>query len=140
LSIAAADFDGDGKPDLALALWGAASVLLGNGDGSFQASKLFAVTSTPYAIVAGDFDGDGKADVAIANDTTSVLDRRALNLRDHAHAPRASHAYEEAPTPTKKLPRLRRSSHAYEEAPTRAKNHVRFRPGSGEERSRLRDP
>ncbi len=68
-----ADFNGDGKPDLAVAIGGAAApassvdVFLGNGDGTFNAAP--AVPSTNAAagsIVAGDFNDDGKQDLAIA--------------------------------------------------------------------------
>ena len=43
------------------------SVLLGNGDGTFQNQVTYAVGSEPYAIVAGDFTGDGRTDLAVAN-------------------------------------------------------------------------
>ena len=44
------------------------SVLLGNGDGTFQPQVTYAVGSYPDAIVAGDFNGDGRTDLAVAND------------------------------------------------------------------------
>ena len=43
------------------------SVLLGNGDGTFQPQVTYAVGSIPAAIVAGDFTGDGRLDLAVAN-------------------------------------------------------------------------
>ena len=52
------------------------SVLLGNGDGTFQPQVTYAVGSDPDAIVAGDFTGNGQLDLAVANyydDTVSVL-------------------------------------------------------------------
>ena len=53
------------------------SVLLGNGDGTFQPQVTYAVGSGPDALVAGDFTGDGRTDLAVANarldDTVSVL-------------------------------------------------------------------
>ena len=42
------------------------SVLLGNGDGTFQPQVTYAVGSDPDAIVAGDFTGDGQLDLAVA--------------------------------------------------------------------------
>ena len=43
------------------------SILLGNGDGTFQNQVTYAVGSYPVALVAGDFNGDGRTDLAVAN-------------------------------------------------------------------------
>jgi hypothetical protein len=69
LSVTAGDFNRDGKLDLAAANSDAnsASVLLGNGDGTFKAAVNYSVGLKPYAIAAGDFNGDGKPDLATAN-------------------------------------------------------------------------
>jgi hypothetical protein len=58
-----ADFNGDGKPDLAFASF----VVLGNGDGTIQTPiiSLPGVTGTVTSLVAGDFNGDGKTDLAL---------------------------------------------------------------------------
>ena len=69
-SIVAGDFNGDGRTDLAVAErpddWHRrVSVLLGNGDGTFQPQVTYAVGSMPDAIVAGDFNGDGRTDLAV---------------------------------------------------------------------------
>ena len=65
----AGDFTGDGQLDLAVANDGrtTVSVLLGNGDGTFQPAVDYAVGSIPIAIVAGDFNGDGHLDLAVVN-------------------------------------------------------------------------
>ena len=50
------------------------SVLLGNGDGTFQPQVTYAVGSNPGAIVAGDFTGDGRTDLAVSDeDGTQIL-------------------------------------------------------------------
>jgi len=67
-----ADFDGDGKVDLAVIDSGAATesqslaVLRGNGDGTFRAPFYFGSTS-PFQVAVGDFNKDGKPDLAVAN-------------------------------------------------------------------------
>jgi VCBS repeat protein/List-Bact-rpt repeat protein/FG-GAP repeat protein len=72
------DFNGDGKTDVAVANINAntISVVLGNGDGTFQAPVSYAVGNGPAGIVAGYFKGDGKLDLAVANSmdgTVSIL-------------------------------------------------------------------
>ena len=45
---------------------GTVSVLLGNGDGSFQAARFFGGVGNPYSVAVGDFNGDGLPDLAVA--------------------------------------------------------------------------
>jgi hypothetical protein len=76
-SVALGDVNGDGKPDMVVANYcqsnncsgdGEVSVLLGNGDGTFQ-------TAAPYdsggyhasSVALGDVNGDGKLDIVVAN-------------------------------------------------------------------------
>jgi hypothetical protein len=69
--LAAADFDGDGKLDLAIANYGSdysggsVSVLLGNGDGTFQGQVQYPAGINPFGIMAGDFNHDNKIDLAV---------------------------------------------------------------------------
>ena len=64
--VAIGDFNGDGKADLAVGHLAGnnVSVLLGNGDGTFQAAVNYAAGSGPRSVAIGDFNGDGKADLA----------------------------------------------------------------------------
>jgi hypothetical protein len=78
VSVAVADFNGDGHPDLVLAnntTPGTVSVLLGNGDGTFQAAQSYAAGANPVSVAVGDFNGDGHSDVVVANyaGTVSLL-------------------------------------------------------------------
>ena len=63
-TVISADFNGDGKPDLAAQGGNGLGVFLGNGDGTFQAEVPTTLTQPPGEIAAGDFNGDGKADLA----------------------------------------------------------------------------
>jgi hypothetical protein len=70
--IAIADFNGDGKPDIAVANTGSAnvSVLYGKGNGTFKPARdlPFASGSLPISVAAADFNGDGAPDLAVALD------------------------------------------------------------------------
>jgi hypothetical protein len=77
-AVAVGDFNGDGVPDLAVASYGdclgfdyrgSVSVLLGKGDGTFQAAHNVDVGgfSLPLSVAVGDFNGDGFLDMAVAN-------------------------------------------------------------------------
>ena len=81
------DFNGDGAPDLAVASTeefgrvSIVSVLLGSGDGSFQAAWSFGVGATPYSMAVGDFNGDGAPDLAVANQSSNNVSVLINNSR-----------------------------------------------------------
>lgn len=79
-SITIADFNKDGKLDLATAdtFSNKLSVLLGDGLGGFSPAtgSPITVANNPYTVLAGDYNGDGKLDLAAvtnANSKVSVL-------------------------------------------------------------------
>jgi len=77
MSIAVADFNGDGRPDAAIANANSnnITVVLGTGLRSFAPApgSPFAVGTRPQFVVAADWNGDGKFDLATANtDSNSV--------------------------------------------------------------------
>jgi hypothetical protein len=93
-TVTVADFNNDGRPDLAVLNMGPSSpstsqsslsVLLGNGNGSFQPAVTTDILNsgvaggTARSVAVGDFNGDGKLDVALntsgtpANPAVEVL-------------------------------------------------------------------
>lgn len=67
--MAVGDFNGDGKPDLAVSSEGSnnVSILLGDGQGGFQTHVDYATGAQPGGIAVGDFNRDGKLDLAVAD-------------------------------------------------------------------------
>lgn len=77
-SMANADFNHDGWPDLAVTNSGdnTVSILLGKGDATFQTQVAYATGAGPYAVAVGDFNHDGNPDLAVTNfsgNTVSIL-------------------------------------------------------------------
>jgi hypothetical protein len=77
--ITAADFDGDGNPDVAATNQssGNVSIMLGNGNGTFKAAVNYVAGSFPTRALSRDFNEDGRLDLAVTNqntDNVSVLE------------------------------------------------------------------
>jgi hypothetical protein len=99
LAMVAADLDGNGKVDLAVALSdprrsrGSASqeadamqVFGGSGDGNFVPGGVFATQKNPVSMAVGDVSGDQKPDIVVANQRT--LDLQAfINVSTPGSAP-----------------------------------------------------
>ncbi len=68
-SVAVADLDGDAVPDLVTANANSddVSVLLGNGDATFQTAAAFAAGDFPVSVAVADLDGDTVPDLVTAN-------------------------------------------------------------------------
>src|ERR1017187_9198855 len=78
--VAAADLNHDGKTDLITVNVGATSttpgtvsILLGNGNGTFQTAVSYTVGDQPSSVAIADFNRDGKLDLAVANRNTASI-------------------------------------------------------------------
>lgn len=78
--VAAADFNGDGKPDLAILDNGSSSVLIllnttvpGSSTPTFVVGGSGPVGGGPQMLAIGDFNGDGKPDVAVPNQASNTI-------------------------------------------------------------------
>jgi hypothetical protein len=75
VSVAGADLNGDGRPDLVVAnqgfgflhVQGYLAVLLGNGDGTFQPAVEYQAGGVPEFVTVADLNNDGKLDIIVAN-------------------------------------------------------------------------
>jgi hypothetical protein len=73
-SLVTADFKSDGKQDIVVLNQGqfpdrtsSLSVLLGNGNGSFQPAITTNLLAGATSVVVGDFNGDGKLDLTVTS-------------------------------------------------------------------------
>jgi hypothetical protein len=73
ISVAAADFNGDGHLDLAVANDGGQSgkgsvtVFVGTGKGTFKKPITYKLAGSPWAVAAGELNGDRNPDLAVTN-------------------------------------------------------------------------
>lgn len=72
-SVAVADVNGDGKPDVVVANSGNVGVLLGNGDGTFQTAVIYSTGGDTSSVAVADVNGDGKPDIVVANFNTNTV-------------------------------------------------------------------
>ena len=82
ISIVAGNFGGKGFPDLAVAFNGSEdiSVLIGNGDGTFETPVDYGIGAYPSSIVTADFNGDGNPDLALTSIPSGASLGNAVSL------------------------------------------------------------
>src|SRR5205807_1290925 len=73
-AVARADVNGDNKQDLLVPLGSnEVAVLLGNGNGTFQAQQTLSDGSYPDSIATADFNGDTKPDLVTTSQSENVV-------------------------------------------------------------------
>ncbi len=100
-SMKATDLNGDGKLDLIAVnvrpdssaageiISSKLTVLMGHGDGTFDAARTVDLDSAPRGLALGDFNGDGKTDVVLADEFRHEL--LVLNGRGDGNFDRGEH-------------------------------------------------
>jgi Bacterial Ig-like domain (group 3)/Chitobiase/beta-hexosaminidase C-terminal domain/FG-GAP-like repeat/Abnormal spindle-like microcephaly-assoc'd, ASPM-SPD-2-Hydin/FG-GAP repeat len=81
-SVAVGDFNGDGIPDLAVGAAGYVCILLGKGDGTFEAANCVAALANNQLIAVGNFVPGGPQDLIVANNSSASANNAQVFIGD----------------------------------------------------------
>ncbi len=87
-TVASADLNSDGKPDLISSNYASAniSVLLNTGSGNFGSALNFATGNAPFHVASDDLNADGKPDLVVANNLsdniTVLINTSTIGIKD----------------------------------------------------------
>jgi hypothetical protein len=73
-SVAAGDFNGDGRTDLVTATQSGIAVLLNNGNGTLAGEVNYSLGQFPFTAAVGDLNGDGNLDLAAIAATPPIVE------------------------------------------------------------------
>ena len=96
--VLAADFTGEGNPDLAVTdqADNTLDILIGNGDGTFNAPISLPTGNSPVAVVAADLNGDGTNDAVVANESSGSVTVTLNTIQSDVSNPAGQTAYPSA--------------------------------------------
>ncbi len=82
VAVVTADLSHDSHNDIVTANYATddISVLMGNGDGTFQPARSFPAGAGPFALAVGDFNGDGRPDVAVVDNGDSYGNGQGVSI------------------------------------------------------------
>jgi len=103
--LAAADFDGDGNADLAVAAFATGAsgskimLLKGNGAGGFSAPSAYPAGARPLKLAVGDLNGDGRPDLVASVEDLGIAILRNVNGTGFAAPVRSTEIFGKRPVP-----------------------------------------
>jgi hypothetical protein len=94
--VLAADFNGDGRSDLAIVSATAVDVLLNQGQGQFSSTRTATMDTTSSLSAAGDLNRDGRSDLVFLRSGSQLSGSVLLSRGDGSFLPGSNYSYQPA--------------------------------------------